>query len=162
MSPDAYREFVRPYLCLLFEVTPGCCVHNLRDVLRRPLLDRPRRFPVALLRLGDFPPWAMVSQQARRWLAAGCFEAIVHDLRAVLRFADGRAPEPTAAIFDSRTLQSTPESGGRAGYDAAKLREGLQGPCRGRHARTPAGAARHVADTQDRDQVAALPRKKSR
>jgi hypothetical protein len=35
--------------------------------------------------------------------AAGCFEAIVHDLRAVLRFAEGRDPEPTAAIFDSRT-----------------------------------------------------------
>jgi transposase len=66
----------------------------------------------------------MVYQQTRRWLAAGCFEAIVHDLRAVLRFADGRAPEPTAVVFDSRTMQSTPESGGRAGYDGYKRRKG--------------------------------------
>lgn len=55
---------------------------------------------------------------------AGCFEAIVHDLREVLRLAAGRADQPTAAIFDSRTVQSTPESGARAGYDGAKRRNG--------------------------------------
>lgn len=38
--------------------------------------------------------------------------------------AQGRTPQPSAAIFDSRTLQSTPESGGRAGYDGAKKRKG--------------------------------------
>ena len=63
----------------------------------------------------DFPPWAMVYQQAMRWLAAGVFEAMVHDLRVLLRAFAGRKKRPTAAIFDSRTLQSTPESGRRAG-----------------------------------------------
>jgi transposase len=72
----------------------------------------------------NFPRWAMVYQQTRRWMAAGCFEAIVHDLRAVLRFAEGRIPEPTATIFDSRTIQSTPESGPRAGHDGYKRRKG--------------------------------------
>src|SRR5512135_481450 len=43
--------------------------------------------------------------------AAGCFEAIVHDLRAVLRFAAGREPEPTAVVLDSRTIQSTGSTG---------------------------------------------------
>jgi hypothetical protein len=52
------------------------------------------------------------------------FEAIVYDLRAVLRLAQGRTAEPAAAIFDSRTLQSTPESGTRAGYVGAKRRRG--------------------------------------
>jgi transposase len=52
------------------------------------------------------------------------FETIVHDLRTVLRLAQGRQAEPSAAIFDSRTLQSTPESGTRAGYDGAKRRRG--------------------------------------
>jgi hypothetical protein len=66
----------------------------------------------------------MVAQQTRRWLAAGCFETVVHDLRAVLRFAAGKEPEPTAVVFDSRTMQSTPESGGRAGYDGYKRRKG--------------------------------------
>jgi len=57
-------------------------------------------------------------------LAAGCFAALVDDLRLLLREAQGRKPQPTAAIFDSRTLQSTPESGSRAGYDGAKRRKG--------------------------------------
>jgi hypothetical protein len=35
----------------------------------------------------------------------------------------GRKESPTAAILDSRTLQSTPESGARAGYDGAKRRK---------------------------------------
>jgi transposase len=57
-------------------------------------------------------------------VAAGAFEAMAHDLRAVLRLAEGRAAAPTAAILDSRTLRSTPESGGRAGYDGAKRQKG--------------------------------------
>ena len=49
---------------------------------------------------------------------------MVHDLRAVLRQAQGRSPDPSAAVLDARTLQSTPESGARAGYDGAKRRKG--------------------------------------
>jgi transposase len=72
----------------------------------------------------DLPPWAAVYQQTQRWLKVGVFEAIVDDLRAILRLAQGRNEEPSAAIFDSRTLQSSPESGHRAGYDGAKRRKG--------------------------------------
>ena len=72
----------------------------------------------------DLPPWWAVYQQTQRWLAAGCFEALVQDLRLLLRGVKGRKAQPSAAIFDSRTLQSTPESGGRAGYDGAKRRKG--------------------------------------
>ena len=72
----------------------------------------------------DLPPWPAVQQQTRRWVRAGCFEAMAHDLRAVLRLAAGKTAAPSAAILDSRTLQSTPESGGRAGYDGAKKRKG--------------------------------------
>jgi hypothetical protein len=36
---------------------------------------------------------------------------MVHDLRELLRVAQGRTAHPSAAIFDSCTLQSTPESG---------------------------------------------------
>jgi len=42
----------------------------------------------------------------------------------VPRLADGRASAPTAAIFDGRTLHSSPESGARAGDDGAKRRKG--------------------------------------
>ncbi|WP_152548778.1 transposase, partial [Kozakia baliensis] len=72
----------------------------------------------------DLPAWSAVYQQSRRWMEAGCFDALVSDLRAVLRIASGRRAEPTAAILDSRTLRSTPESGSRAGYDGAKRKKG--------------------------------------
>jgi transposase len=50
---------------------------------------------------------------------------MVHDLRLLLlRLWQGRASEPKAAILDSRTLQSTPESGARGGYDGAKRKKG--------------------------------------
>jgi transposase len=151
---DAEWEFVLPYLCLLPE-DAGQREHNLRDVF-----DALRW----IVRTGaqwryipkDFPPWAAVYQQTRRWLDAGCFEAIVHDLRAVLRFAEGRNPEPTAAVFDSRTVQSTPESGPRAGYDGYKRRNGSKVHM----AVDTLGhlLALHVtpADEQDREQVAVL------
>src|SRR5262245_27749173 len=72
----------------------------------------------------DLPPHYVVYQQMRRRLKAKVFESLVHDLRAVLRNAEGRKESPAAAIFDSRTLQSTPESGGRAGYEDARRRKG--------------------------------------
>lgn len=48
---------------------------------------------------------------------------MVEDLRLLLRGVKGRMGQPSAAIFDSRTLQSTPESGAHAGYDGAKRRK---------------------------------------
>jgi transposase len=72
----------------------------------------------------DLPPWPLVYQQMRRWMAAGCFEASVHDLRILLRRAADRPAPPSAAILDARTIQSTPESGARAGYDGHKRRKG--------------------------------------
>lgn len=57
----------------------------------------------------DLPPWSIVYQQIQRWLTAGCFATIVDDVRLVLREAKGRTRQPSAAIFDSRTIQSTPE-----------------------------------------------------
>src|SRR5262249_60638595 len=71
----------------------------------------------------DLPPWYVVYQQAQRWIKAKVFESLVHDLRAVLRIAEDRQEKPTAAIIDSRTLQSTVESGSRAGYDGRKRRK---------------------------------------
>ena len=72
----------------------------------------------------DPPPWYSVQQQAQRWIRAGCFEAMAHDLRKVLRLLAGRHTEPSAVILDGRTLQSTPESGARAGYDGHKRKKG--------------------------------------
>ncbi|MFL9584135.1 IS5 family transposase [Stenotrophomonas sp. AB1(2024)] len=72
----------------------------------------------------EFPPWEAVYQQTQRWLQAGGFEAMVNDLRSVLRTAQGKQGQPSAVILDGRTLQSTCESGPRAGYDGYKRKKG--------------------------------------
>jgi transposase len=99
-----------------------------RDYKLRELFNASRyviRYGIAWRAMpNDFPPRSAAYQQAQRWLASGCFEALAQDLRAVLRLVAGREEEPTAAIIDSRTLRSTPESGPRAGYDGAKRKRG--------------------------------------
>jgi transposase len=119
---DEEWSLVAPYLALMREDAVQR-QHSLRELFNglRYLI----RYGIAWRAMpNDLPPWAAVYQQAQRWMAAGCFEALAHDLRAVLRLAAGRNEEPSAAIFDSRTLRSTPESGTRAGYDGAKRKRG--------------------------------------
>jgi transposase len=104
----------------------------------------------------NFPPWHAVYQQWRRWRKAGCFEAIVHDLRVLLRQAKGRNPDPSAALFDSRTLRSSPESGARAGYDGPNKTRGSKLHVSVDTLGNLLAALVTPADQQDRDQVAAL------
>ena len=119
---DEEWAFVAPYLALMSPDAPQRR-HDLREVFNALRWIVRAGAPWRLLP-HEFPPWEAVYQQTQRWLAAGCFEAMVHDLRAVLRLAAGRAADPTAAVFDGRTLQSSPESGHRAGYDGHKKRKG--------------------------------------
>jgi transposase len=121
ISDDEWA-LVAPYLTLITEDAPQR-EHSLREVFNG-LRWIVRAGAAWRLMPHDLPPWHTVYQQSQRWLKAGGFEAIVHDLRAVLRLAQGRNAEPSAAIFDSRTVQSPPESGTRAGYDGAKRRRG--------------------------------------
>lgn len=114
--------FVAPYLTLMREDAPQR-EHDLREVFNAlrwiVRAGSPWRYMA-----NDLPPWEVIFQQTQRWIRAGVFEAMAHDLRELLRMAQGRAPEPSAAVIDSRTLQSTPESGHRAGYDGAKRKKG--------------------------------------
>lgn len=121
VSDDEWA-LVAPYLTLLRESAEQR-EHPLREVFNglRYLV----RYGVAWRAMpNDLPLWHAVYDQARRWLAAGCFEMLAHDLRAVLRLAAGRTEEPSAAVLDSRTLRSTPESGARAGWDGYKRTRG--------------------------------------
>jgi transposase len=104
----------------------------------------------------DLPPWHAVQQQTRRWVRAECFETMAADLRTLLRVLAERNDAPSAIIVDSRTIQSTPESGGRAGYDGAKKRKGSK-------VHAAVDTLGHLltlkvtaANEQDREQVGAL------
>lgn len=119
---DEEWEFCAPYLTLMKENAPQ------REYTMRGLFNAVRY----MVRAGcpwrmipnDLPPWHTVHQQGQRWIKAGCFEAMAHDLRQILRVLAQKQEQPTAVILDGRTLQSTPESGGRAGYDGYKRKKG--------------------------------------
>jgi len=119
---DEEWALVAPYLTLLPEAV-GQREHSLREVFNGLRYIVKTGAPWRWMP-HDLPPWAAVYQQAQRWLAAGCFDALAEDLRGVLRLAAGRKVQPSAVILDSRTLRSSPESGERAGYDGAKRKQG--------------------------------------
>jgi transposase len=151
---DEEWAFVAPYLTLMDADAPQRR-HNLREVFNA-LRWIVRAGAQWRMLPNDFPPWPAVYQQTQRWIAAGCFEAVVHDLRALLRWADGRTDNPTAVILDGRTVRSTPESGARAGWDGHKRRKGSKA-----HAAVDTLGhllALHVtpANARERDQVAIL------
>jgi transposase len=121
VSDDEWA-LVAPYLTLLPEQSAQR-VHSLREVFNGLRYVVKTGAPWRWMP-NDLPPWEIVYQQAQRWLHAGCFEALAEDLRILLRLAAGRDARPSAAVIDSRTLRSTPESGARAGYDGAKRKKG--------------------------------------
>jgi transposase len=121
VSDDEWA-FVAPYLTLMTDDAPQR-IYSLREVFNGARWIA-RAGAAWHMMPHDLPPWQTIYQQTRRWISNGVFQQIVHDLRALLRLADGRSEQPSAAIFDSRTLQSTPVSGHRASYDGAKRRKG--------------------------------------
>jgi transposase len=151
---DDEWAFVAPYLTLMRADAPQR-EHDLREVFNglrwMVRTGSPWRYIP-----NDFPPWPVVYQQTQRWIAAGVFASMVNDLRLILRMAAGKEPYPSAVILDSRTLQSTPESGHRGGYDGGKKKKGTKVHL----AVDTLGnlLALHVtpANEQDREQVGAL------
>jgi transposase len=140
VSDDEWA-LVAPYLTLLAE-----------DALQRPYPLREVFNALRwIVRAGapwrllptNFPPWPTVYQQTRRWLEAGCFEALVHGLRLLLRLAQGRDGQTSAAILDARVLQSSPESGGARRLRRAQAAQGVQSACGGGYVGPALGPDRH-------------------
>jgi transposase len=151
---DEEWALVAPYLTLMTEDAPQRS-HSLRQVFNGLRWIVRAGAPWRMMP-NDLPPWEVVYQQTQRWHRAGVFESLVHDLRELLRVAAGRQARPSAAVFDSRTLQSSPESGARSGYDGAKRRKGSK-------THIAVDTLGHLlalivtpADEQDRAQVARL------
>lgn len=119
---DDEWHLVLPYLSLMTE-TAVQRRYPLRELFNG--LRYVVRYGIAWRAMpNDLPPWFAIYRQTQRWMKAGCFETLARDLRILLRLAAGRNADPSAAIIDSRTLRSTPESGTRAGYDGAKRKRG--------------------------------------
>lgn len=119
---DEEWDFVAPYLCLMREDAPQR-EHRLRAVFNALRWMVRAGAPWRLMPT-NLPPWQIVHQQSQRWLRAGVFEQITHDLRMLLRLVAGRHEQPSAAVLDARTLQGSIESGKRSGYDGHKKRKG--------------------------------------
>jgi transposase len=153
VSDDEWA-FVAPYLILMREDAPQR-EHSLREVFNglRYIVRTGMQWRMMP---HDLPPWYTVYQQTRRWLKAGVFEDMVRDLRMLLREINDRMPHPRTAILDSRTVQSTPESGGRAGYDGYKRRKGSKVHLAVDTLGQLLAVLATPADEQDRAQVAAL------
>jgi transposase len=119
---DLEWEFCAPYLTLMNPEAPQrrhslrALFNALRYVVKTGV--QWRYLPA------DFPPYDAVYQQAQRWMRAGVLETMAADLRKLLRMLQERVGAPSAVILDGRTLQSVPESGGRAGYDGYKRKRG--------------------------------------
>ena len=154
---DEEWAFVEPFLTLIRPDAPQR-EHDLREVYNGV------RYVV---RTGcawrylphDLPPWEAVYQQHERWIAAGCYEEILETTRKLARKTVGRDPQPTAAVFDSRTLRSTPESGARAGYDGHKRTNGSKVHLATDTLGHPLALEVSPADEQDRQHVAGLSEK---
>lgn len=151
---DEEWAFCAPYLSLMKDDAPQRD-HSLRAVFNALRYMVRAGCPWRMIP-NDLPPWHAVYDQTQRWIGAGVFETLAHDLRKMLRLLAGREIQPSAAILDGRTVQSTPESGARAGYDGYKRRKGSK-----THAAVD--TLGHLlalkvtpANESERDQVAAL------
>jgi transposase len=106
---DDEWAFVAPSLTLMAEDAPQR-THDLREVVNGLRFIVRTGMPWRFMP-NDLPPWPAVYQQTRRWRAAGVFEAIVHDLRELLRVAQGRAPAGTGRRTVARDARGIATAG---------------------------------------------------
>jgi transposase len=89
---DEEWYFAAPYLTLMNKDAPQRR-YELREMFNALRWIVRAGAPWRLLP-NDFPPWELVYQQTQRWIQAGCFEAMVSDLRSIIRVTQDRRGQP--------------------------------------------------------------------
>jgi putative transposase len=96
-----------------------------RDPLRHPHKGVWRVQPA------DFPPRKTVHDYHTRWAADGTLNRIHNTLREQVRTAEGRDPDPSAALVDSQSVKAAESvTAASHGYDAANYLESSRAPSR--------------------------------
>lgn len=141
---DEKWSFVAPHLALIRE-DAAQRNHDLREILNG-LKWIVRTGSAWRYMPHDLPPWEAVHQQTRRWLQAGAFEAIINDLRVLLRLSIATFGKQSTRSNsgDTRLLHAALDSRERSASRLlrSKAKERLEGTCRSGHFGTSAGLAR--------------------
>ncbi|MBU6411554.1 MAG: IS5 family transposase [Verrucomicrobiota bacterium] len=117
---DAQWEYLKPMLPQ--PAKPGRPPTDLRQVIDGIFYVVKGGIPWRYLPAG-FPPWQTVYGIFRRWKRTNLWAALNDALRILIRKAQGKRGQPTAAILDSQSVKSAGH-GGEVGYDAGKRIKG--------------------------------------
>ena len=125
---DAEWEFLLPYLTLMRDDAPQRS-NDMREVFNAIRYVVKTGCQWRMLP-HDLPDWTVAYQQARRWIQAGVFEQVAHDLRVILRLVHEREPQPSATILDGRWPASGCSAIGKIVYGPVIPRQGAAGCAR--------------------------------